>query len=300
VEEKTMTNKFEGIFAANTTPFRANGSLDAGALQAEVDFLVGAGINGFFAGGTYGEGPVMSSEEYGDYIQTLTKAARGRVAVIAQVGATSLAQATEQAHAATAARVDALAAIPPFYYPHDNQAVLAFFRDLSDATTLPIFVYNNPWRSGVKISPALLGELARIPRVVGMKDSSDSLQEFCRYQLATGPEFHLMLGNDDITLAGFVMGAPGAIIVLAGLFPEIYVGLYQAFQSGDLAEARRLQLEAIKIRMVLKEGPYVSTYKAVLNLLGRPGGYSKKPLRMPTEEEMSRIEAGLRQLGYLR
>lgn len=295
-----MKNKFEGIFAANTTPFEANGGLDTRALEAEVNLLVDAGINGFFAGGTYGEGPVMSPEEYGAYIKAFTKATRGRVAVIAQVGATSLAQAVAQAQAATAAQVDALAAIPPFYYPHDNRAVLDFYRDLSDATTLPIFVYNNPWRSGVKISPALLGELIKIPRVAGMKDSSDSLQEFCKYQLAVGPDFHLMLGNDDLTLAGFVMGAPGAIIVLAGLFPEIYVGLYKAFKSGDLAEARRLQMEAIKVRLVLKEGPYVSTYKAVLNLLGRRGGYPKKPLRMPTREEMSRIEAGLRQLGYLK
>ncbi|MGE5623395.1 MAG: dihydrodipicolinate synthase family protein [Methanocella sp.] len=300
MEEQTMKNKFQGIFAANTTPFEANGSLDAQALEKEVNFLVDAGINGFFAGGTYGEGPVMSPEEYGDYIKTFTNATRGRVAVIAQVGATSLAQAIEQAQAATAAKVDALAAIPPFYYPHDNRAVLEFYRDLSEATTLPIFVYNNPWRSGIKVSPALLGELIKIPRVVGMKDSSDSLQEFCKYQMAVGPEFHLMLGNDDLTLAGFVMGAPGAIIVLAALFPEIYVGLYKAFKSGDLAEARRLQMEAIKVRLVLKEGPYVSTYKAVLNLLGRRGGHPKKPLRMPTKEEMGRIEAGLRQLGYLK
>lgn len=295
-----MENKFKGIFAANTTPFRENGSLDVEALQGEVNYLIDSGINGFFAGGTYGEGPTMSPEEYREYIEAFAMATGGRVPIIAQVGAISLAQAIEQAQAATAARVDALAAIPPFYYPHDNKAVLQFYQELSDATTLPLFVYNNPWRSGVKISPALLGEISRIPRVVGMKDSSDSLQEFCKYQLAAKSDFKIMLGNDDITLAGFVMGAPGAIIVLAGLFPEIYVGLYKAFQNGDLAEAKRLQLEAIKVRTVLKEGPYVSTYKAVLNLLGRRGGLAKKPLRMPTTEEMGRIQAGLRQLGYLK
>lgn len=295
-----MDQKYKGIFAANTTPFKKDGTLDVNGLASEIDYLIKSGIDGFFAGGTYGEGPMMSVDEYADYITIYTKAINGRVPVIAQIGSTSLAQAIKQAESAETANVDALAAIPPYYYPHDENAILDFYQDLCKATSLPLFIYNNPWRSGNKISPSLLGKLAKIPRVIGMKDSSDSLQEFCKYKITAGPEFNLFIGNDDMTLGAFIMGAQGGIIVLAGLFPDIYTEMYKAFKAGNIEKAKQLQNEAIKIRMVLKIGPYVSTYKALLTLLGRNGGYSKKPIRMPSQEEMDRIKAGLKELGRLK
>ena len=85
-----MNKKFKGIIAANVTPFTEDGSLDVEALRSELNYLLDKGVNGFFVGGTYGEGPMMSPEEYGAYIQTVTKTVNGRVGIIAQIGATSL------------------------------------------------------------------------------------------------------------------------------------------------------------------------------------------------------------------
>jgi len=294
-----MSDKYQGIFAANTTPFKEDGRLDETALGSEIDYLIRQGIKGFFAGGTYGEGPMMSVAEYGDYIKAYLAAVSGRVPVIAQIGATSLEVAVQQGKLAEKAGADSVAAIMPFYFPHDDQAIYGYFQDLAAAVDLPLFVYNNPWRSGNTLSPALLGKLAQIPGVIGIKDSCDSIQDFCKYKMQAGPDFKMMIGNDDMTLSALLMGADGGIIVLAGLFPDLYVNMHQAFLAGDLARARELQFEAIRIRMVLKKGPYISTYKAVLSLLGRPGGASKKPTRMPTAEEMAAIEKGLKELGRL-
>lgn len=294
-----MSEEYQGIFAANTTPFTEDGRLDETALGSEIDFLIGRGIRGFFAGGTYGEGPMMSVTEYGDYIKAFMAAVAGRVPVIAQIGATSLEAAIQQGQKAEAARADSVAAILPFYFPHDDLAIYEYFKDLAGAVKLPLFVYNNPWRSGNSLSPALLEKLAKISGVIGIKDSCDSIQDFCKYKMRVADGFKMMIGNDDMTLSALMMGADGGIIVLAGLFPDIYVNMYQAFLAGDLARARELQYEAIRIRLVLKKGPYISTYKAVMNLLGRRGGLSKKPTRMPTAEEMAAIEKGLRELGRL-
>lgn len=294
-----MNQKYSGIFVANPTPFKKDGTLDADGLVSEIDYLVKEEIDGFFIAGTYGEGPMMDLDELAEYFNIFSQEVKGRVPIIAQVGAVTLKQAIKQAEIAEIAKVDALAAIPPYYYPHDEKALFDFYENLCKATSLPVFVYNNQWRSGNKITSSLLSKLAKISNLIGMKDSSDSLQEFCSHKMAVGPEFNLLIGNDDIALGGFLMGAQGAIIVLAGVFPDIYVKLYRAYKAGNLEVAKKLQYEAIRIRTVLKAGPYISTYKEVLNLLGRKGGYCKQPIRLPSKEEMDYIKAGLKKLGRL-
>ncbi len=294
-----MDKKYTGIFSANTTPFNADGTLNVAGMKSEIDYMLKSGIKGFFIGGTYGEGPMMSPEEYEEYIIAFSEAVNGRGTIIAQIGANSLKMTIRQAEFADAAKVDSVAAITPMYYPHDDSAIEGYYTDLCKSTKLPVFIYNNPFRSGNKLSPSLVGKLSKIPGIYGMKDSTDSLTEFCRYKMATGSDFNLMIGNDDMTLSAFMMGAQGGVIVLAGLFPELYVKMYEEFLKGNYETARELQNRAIAIRMILKKGPYVSTYKAALDLLGRPGGYSKKPIRMPSLDEMKVIEKGLKGLDCL-
>jgi 4-hydroxy-tetrahydrodipicolinate synthase len=291
--------KYKGIFVANTTPFNEDGSLNKKQFENEINYLINEGVKGFFAGGTYGEGPMMSPEEYKVYIETFAEINNNRVTIISQVGATTLAQAIQQAKYAESAEVDAIAAIPPFYYPHDDIALFNFYKALSEATSLPLFIYNNPSRSGNKISPNLLSKLAKIPGIIGMKDSSDNIKEFIKFKMSVDKDFVLLVGDDDYTVCALLMGAQGAVIVLALLFPKIYVDMFSEFKKGNLEEAVKLQYKAVKIRMIMKNGPYISTYKEVLKLLGREGGFAKKPLRMPTEEEMRTIESGLKNLGYL-
>lgn len=242
---------------------------------------------------------MMSPTEYKIYIETLAEINNKRVTIISQIGATNLAQVLQQLKYAQSAGIDAVAAIPPFYYPHDDKALYDFYKALSEATSLPIFIYNNPTRSGNKITPSLLSKLAKIPGIVGMKDSSSDIKEFIKFKMAVDKDFVLLVGDDDYTVCAFLMGAQGAVIVLALLFPKIYVDMFNEFKKGNLEEAVKLQYKAMQVRMIMKKGPYISTYKEVLKLLGRDGGFAKKPLRVPTKEEMGTIESELKNLGYL-
>lgn len=284
---------------ASTTPFDEDGNLDKKLFKDEINYLISAGIKGFFASGTYGEGPMMSPIEYKEYIETLSEINDSRVTIISQVGATNLKQVLEQAKYAETAKVDAIAAIPPFYYPHDENALYTFYEALCSSTSLPVFIYNNPERSGNKITPELLKRLSLIPGIIGMKDSGNSIKEFSKFKMAVDEDFVLLVGDDDYTVCAFLMGAKGAVIVLAMLFPEIYIEMFNEFKRGNLERAVALQFKAIQIRSILKKGPYVSTYKVVMKLMGRDGGYAKKPLRMPTDEEVKIIQAGLKKLGCL-
>jgi len=291
--------KYKGIFVAPTTPFNEDGSLNKKQFENEINYLIKEDVKGFFAGGTYGEGPMMSPEEYKVYIETLAEINNNRVTIISQVGATTLTQAIQQAKYAESAEVDAIAAVPPFYYPHDDIALYDFYKALSEATSLPLFIYNNPSRSGNKITPNLLSKLAKIAEIIGMKDSSGDIKEFIKFKMSVDKDFVFLVGDDDYTVCALLMGAQGAVIALALLFPKIYVDMFNEFKKGSLEEAVKLQYNAVKIRMIMKKGPYISTYKEVLKLLGKEGGFAKKPLRMPTEEEMRTIESGLINLGYL-
>lgn len=291
--------KYEGILVACTTPFNEDGNLNEKQFENEINYLIKAGVKGFFASGTYGEGPMMSPEEYKIYIEAFAEINNKRATIISQIGATNLAQTLQQLKYAESTGIDAVAAIPPFYYPHDDKALYDFYKVLSEATSLPIFIYNNPTRSGNKITPSLLSKLAKIPGILGMKDSSSDIKEFIKFKMAVDKDFVLLVGDDDYTVCALLMGAQGAVIVLALLFPKIYVDMFNEFKKGNLEEAVKLQYKAMQIRMIMKKGPYISTYKEVLKLLGRDGGFAKKPLRMPTEEEMRTIESGLKNLGYL-
>ncbi|GAB4112299.1 MAG: dihydrodipicolinate synthase family protein [Candidatus Caldatribacteriota bacterium] len=292
--------KYEGILVANTTPFDEGGNLNKKLFKDDINYLIDSGIKGFFASGTYGEGPMMSPIEYKEYIETFSEINNGRCTIISQVGATNLKQALEQAKYAEEAKVDAIAAIPPFYYPHDDLAIYKFYEELCNATSLPVFIYNNPERSGNKISPELLKKLSSIPKITGMKDSSGNIKEFMKYKMSVSENFVLLVGDDDYTVSAFLMGAKGAVIVLASLFPEIYIEMFKESKNGNWGKAVQLQFKAIQIRNVLKKGPYVSTYKEVMKLMGRNGGYTKKPLRMPTYEEIKVIKDSLIKLGYLK
>jgi len=261
--------KYEGILVANTTPFNEDGSINKKMFEEEINYLINAGVKGFFASGTYGEGPMMSPEEYKIYIETFAEINNNRATIISQIGATNLAQALQQLKYAESVGIDAVAAIPPFYYPHDEKALYDFYKALSEATSLPIFIYNNPERSGNRITPNLLSKLAKIPGIIGMKDSSSDIKEFIKFKMSVDKDFVLLVGDDDYTVCALLMGAQGAVIVLASLFPKIYVDMFNEFKKGNLGEAVKLQYKAMQVRMIMKKGPYISTYKEVLKLLGR-------------------------------
>jgi 4-hydroxy-tetrahydrodipicolinate synthase len=238
-----MKCKIEGILAANITPFTREGKIDEIALRSHVGFLLRNGINGLFACGTYGEGPAMSLEQRKKTMQILVETVDNRVPVIVEIGTMNTDSSIELNKHAQAVNVDAVASIPPWYYHHDKQEILTYYEDVASATDLPFFVYNNPARTGINITPELLLQMTeKIDNVVGLKDSSENLVQFSKYvRLINKPGFHHIIGSDDITLGGLAMGATGAIVVLANIFPELHTGLFRAFKNKDFERARQLQ-----------------------------------------------------------
>jgi dihydrodipicolinate synthase/N-acetylneuraminate lyase len=294
-----MLSKVRGVIVASLTPFHEDGSLDHDALKSHVDFMIDGGVHGFFCAGTYGEGPMLSPDDYREVSQAFVEASAGRVPVIFQVSAPSTMQAVEQVRIVTEAGVDVVAAVPAYYFKHDEDSLVEYFETLSAATDKPVFIYDNPGRTGNPVTVSLFKRLIENDRIVGMKDSSDSIVHFQKCLMEAGSDFKMIIGSDDFLVAGLVAGAQGAVVVLGNVFPRLLVDLWDAFTAGDVDRAIELQFEILRIRDVLKGGPYVSTYKEAVRLVGGNAGYARRPLRPLTDKEKAGLESGLRDLGVL-
>jgi len=295
-----MQRNVGGVIVASIIPFTNNGKINENALREHIDFLVANGINGLYMCGTYGQGPLMSIEQRNEVTRIAVEAANGRVPVVAHVGASTTRFAVELCKYATEVKADAVAAVAPWYYRHDDKAIISYYEAIASATNLPLFVYNNPARTGINIAPKLLARLAEIDNLLGIKDSSENLVQFCNNKLLVEKKgFRHIIGSDDQMLAGLLMGAHGAVVALGNVFPQFHVGIYKALKENNIEEAKKLQFKVIKIREVLRRGPYISAYHEAIKLLGREGGFTLKPLREVTSEERKTIRKGLESLNLL-
>ncbi len=248
-----MTRDLHGIIPPLTTPFTPEGDVYEAGLRALVDFQVAGGSHGLFICGTYGSGPIMTTEERKRVHEIVVDQNQGRMTVVAHVGTTSTAQSVALAQHAEAAGADLVASISPYYHRHDERTVVAYFRALVEAVDIPVYVYNNPKACGIEITPSFLRHLAEVG-VAGIKDSAFSYITFAHFILEIAedyPAFQFIVGTEGIALPALMAGARGVVSGLANVWPELMVSLWDAFVNGDYGTASRLQMDVVKARRLL-------------------------------------------------
>jgi 4-hydroxy-tetrahydrodipicolinate synthase len=299
--EDRMNRELGGVIPPLTTPFTADGHVYEEGLRRLVEFQIEKGSHGLFICGTYGSGPIMTTEERKKVHEIVMDQARGRITVVVHVGTTSTAQSIELAQHAAGVGADCVASLSPYYHKHDERTVIEFFRVLVKSLDIPVYVYNNPKACRVTITPSFLRHLAEVG-VVGMKDSSSSYIEFTRFVLAMAdmPEFRLIVGTEALALPAFEAGAKGCVSGLANAFPEIVVELWNLFQIGKYKEAAGLQMKVSKARQVLHipSSTNAACY-AALHARGLDVGYPKAPILPVEEDQRLAMIAGFRKMGLL-
>ena len=296
-----MSRTLKGIIPPLTTPFTKSGDIYEEGLRRLVDFQVEKGVHGLFICGTYGSGPIMSVAERKRVHEIVIDQVAGRITVVAHVGSTSTAQSLELARHAEKTGADYVAAVPPYYYRHDERVVIEFFRTLASAVEVPFYVYNNPKTSGFTITPDVLRHLASVG-VAGIKDSGFGYIEFTHLVLAMAdrPDFRFIVGTEGIALPAFLSGAKGCVSGLANVFPEIMVELWDLFLAGEYEQAAKLQMRVNRARQILHipSSTNAACYR-VLRERGIDVGCPKAPV-LPVAEDKGRamIEA-FEQIGLL-
>jgi len=229
--------KWSGVFPASTTQFARDESLDVRATQKVVSALIDDGVDGIICMGTVGENCSLSAPEKRTVMAAIKEAAAGRVPVLSGVAEYTAALAAQYARDAEKIGVDGLMVLPAMVYKSNRRETLHHYRTVAQSTGLPIMVYNNPVSYGVDITVEMFGELADLPNIVAIKESSEDTRRFTELRRAHGDRYTLFGGVDDIVLESLMLGATGWVSGLTNAFPRESVALFALAKAGRYAEA---------------------------------------------------------------
>lgn len=291
---------FGRVLTAMVTPFDAEGRVDVERAKRLASYLLDNGSDGIVVVGTTGESPTLSHDEKLVMFRAVVEAAQGRGAVIAGTGSNDTAATVALTREAEAIGCDGVLLISPYYNKPSQEGLVRHFRTVAEATRLPVVLYNHPPRTGVAIAPQTLARLAEVPNIVGLKDSSASLDVASDFRKVTPESFLLYSGNDSLTLPMLSIGGYGVISVATHVVGTEIHAMVDATLRGDWEEARRLHFRLWEIFNGLFMAPSPAPVKEALAMRGLGVGGVRLPLVELTADERRRLQGMLEDLGLLR
>ncbi len=289
---------FRGSIPALVTPF-ADGKLDVKALKELVEWHVAEGSNGIVAVGTTGESPTLSHDEHRQVVKIVVETANGRIPVIAGAGSNNTVEAIALIQFAESVGADAALVVTPYYNKPTQRGLIAHYTALHDACTLPIIIYNIPGRSVVDMLPPTMGELAKLPRIVGVKDSTQNIGRVWEQREACGEDFIQLSGEDDLALGHHAHGGVGCISVTANVAPRLCAQFQDAMLEGDYATALDFHRQLMPLHKAIFTEPGVVGAKYGLSVLGRCNADVRSPLTGALPETKAAMEAAMRFAGLV-
>ncbi len=292
----------EGLIAATTTPFAQDGSLWLDAIGPMIDRLVDSGVAGLYVCGSTGEGMSLTCDERKQVVEASVQAAGGRLPVIVQVGHNSLRDARELAEHAAASGVDAISATCPSYFKiGDNKTLVASMMEIaSGAPETPFYYYHIPSLTGSSID--VVDFLRRggdqIRTLSGLKYTNTLLHEFQDCLRVDDGRFDVVWGCDEMLLGALASGARAAIGSTYNIAAPLYRQVIDAFQSGEVVAARDLQYHSVSMVNVMKRYSFHAALKAIMEMLGMPGGPCRLPLGNLVESEVTLLRQQLQSIGF--
>jgi 4-hydroxy-tetrahydrodipicolinate synthase len=279
------------MLTAMVTPFARDGSLDLDGVGALATHLVDAGNEGLVLNGTTGESPTTTDAEKEAVVRAAAEAVGDRAHIVAGVGTNDTAHTIELARSAEKAGAAGLLVVSPYYNKPPQAGLLAHFRQVADATDLPVMLYDIPGRTGVPIATPTLLRLAEHPRIVAVKDAKDDLA--ASSEVLAGTDLAYYSGTDVLTLPLLSVGAVGVVSVVAHVVTPDLVEMLTAYAAGDAAGAAAIHQRLVPVFAGMFRTQGVILTKAALGLLGLPGGPVRLPLMDATDDEVATLRADL-------
>ena len=290
-----------GVLVALASPLKKDGAVDEAGVTRLVEHVLAGGVHGLLPLGSTGETAALDAPARRQILGTVIKSAGGRVPVICGVAQSRLSSARAEVEAAASQGADAALVAPPFYYPMDQDGVLAFYREIGERAPMPILVYNIPQFTKVVVEPATVATLAREGAIAGIKDSSRDFEYFEGICLATRDVagFRVFTGSDTMLLASLAVGGAGTICGAGNIAPRWVVRIYDDFMGGHLEAARVSQDALYEVVMALRGGVFPSAIKAALHLQGICEPWPAPPAMRLDERREARLRERLAEWGLL-
>ncbi|HEX6633672.1 MAG TPA: 4-hydroxy-tetrahydrodipicolinate synthase [Usitatibacter sp.] len=288
-----------GSLVAIVTPMAADGALDLARLKSLVDWHVAEGTDGIVIVGTTGESPTVDVDEHCRLIEKAIEYAAGRVPVIAGTGGNSTREAIELTKFAAKAGAGYALSVVPYYNKPTQEGMYRHFRAIAEAVDIPLILYNVPSRTIADLSNDTVVRLAEVPRIVGIKESTSSIERVTDLLARKPADFMVFSGNDDAALAYTMLGANGVISVTANVAPRLMHEMIAAARAGDFARAIGInnRLLGLHRHLFIESNPI--PVKWALARMGRIAEGLRLPLTPLSAQHHATVESALRAAGCL-
>lgn len=262
---------------AIVTPMFEDGRLDLEALRKLIDFHVDAGTDGIVIVGTSGEAPTVDFDEHHLLIEAAVNHTAGRISVIAGTGANSTKEAIELTEKAKAAGADACLLVAPYYNKPTQEGLYQHFAAIAQAVDIPQILYNVPGRTGCDISNDTALRLAKVDRIVGIKDATGSIERGTDLLLRAPKDFAIYSGDDATGLALMLLGGHGVISVTANIAPKQMREMCTAARTGQVSEACKINARLFGLHQKL----FVEANPIPVKWVLQEMGLIKSGIRLP-------------------
>lgn len=289
---------FKGSMTALITPFK-QGKIDEEAFRRFIDFQIKSGTDALVVCGTTGESATLTDEEQSLATQICLSQTKKRVPVIVGTGCNDTQKTIAKTLSAQKAGADAALIVTPYYNKPSQKGLYEHYKAVHDATDLPIFLYNVPGRTGIDISVSTVESLAKLPRIIGIKEASADLSKVLKLRVAVGDDFLLFSGEDATVAAFLAQGGNGCISVTANIAPKECALLHRAWREKDMSEFSRLRdlLLPLHVAMFVESNPSPAKYAA--SLMGFGDGTIRLPLWEISDESKDIVRSAMKTVGVL-
>ena len=283
---------FKGMYPALVSPRDDAGEFSVSAIEKLIGRIYDKGSHGVYVAGNTGEGYLMTVAERKLATEVAVKASKGQGRVVVHVGAPSEREAVELAKHAAEVGADGISSLPPYVQGYKFDDVLDYYRALSSAANLPVFVYYIPVVTHQEYSLDQINQMLDLDGVVGIKFTNFNL--FLMERMLNGPHKpHVFNGHDEVALSGIAVGAQGGIGTFYNLMPAEFVGIYEAVNKRDLDTAQILQGKVNELIRICQPYGGHGSVRSVLRWQGIDCGDPVKPTRPLTGEEEARLKGEL-------
>lgn len=294
-DNPTLGANWGRLYTAMVTPMRDDGAVDVEQAQALAVALLDSGSDGIVVAGTTGESPTLEHEEERTLFRELLPVVHQRGGtLIAGTGSNSTATAVDASQRAAQIGVDGLLLVVPYYNKPSQDGLYQHFRAIAESVPTGIMLYNVPSRTGLNMDAPTTVRLAHdLPNIIGVKEASGDLEQIAEIIRTAPPAFRIWSGNDGDNLAILAMGGYGAVSVLSHLVGGTIAAMYRAWETGDTAQAGRLQVKLAPLVKAMFAVGNPQPVKWALNEIGMRVGPPRPPLINPPDNVQNQIRAAL-------
>lgn len=290
---------FKGSMPALVTPFTSDGELDLNTLKKLVEWHVDQGSHAIVPVGTTGESPTLTHDEHRKVVEVVVETAAGRIPVIAGAGSNSTREGIGLMRHAAEVGADAALVVTPYYNKPTQAGLIAHYTALAEAVDLPIIIYNIPPRSVIDMSPETMGELAKLPNIIGVKDATGKLERVSQQRITCGPDFVQISGEDGTALGFNAHGGVGCISVVANVAPKLCAEFQEATLRGDYKTALEYQDRLMPLHIAVFIEPGLVGVKYAMSRLGLCDERVRLPLVGLEDATRRQIDAALEHAGLM-